>query len=229
MATSNFGNVNVSRYFTVHESKYYTQEDVDANDMDQDMLGEYDDDGTEFNWEWERENIQAALQAKGWDSAANWVDPSLRRSGNNEVIADKDISFVYGGAEISLNIKALACPGYYDGACLDIDGEVEIISGGDAWSGSPKYEMFGRYSFSEEDVAEDDWTGNPGLNKLQAKNIIKRLNDIIEGVKNEAELVFSTWSEHEVFCAGRFNNGESVYCNVQTKLCDEVKDGNKAA
>jgi len=229
MATSNFGSVNVSRYYMVNESKYFTQEDIDANDMDQDRLGDFDEDGTEFNWEWERENIQAALQVKGWDNAANWADPSLRRHGDCEVLADKDISFVYGGAEISLNFKALACPGYYEGACLDIDGEVEIISGGDAWCGSPKYEMFGKYSFSEDDVIEDDWTGNAGLNRLQAKNILKRLNAIIESVKNEAEIIFSTWADDETICAGHFNSGEAVYFKVDEKFCDQVKTGDKVA
>ena len=68
MATSNFYMENCSRYFVLGTAKYYTQEDIDANEMEPEMLGEYDADGTEFNYECERDNILEGLEAKGWES-----------------------------------------------------------------------------------------------------------------------------------------------------------------
>lgn len=233
MATCNFHTNNCTRYFIIGENKYITQDLIDANGWDQDWLGDFDDDGTQFNFECEKSNIQSALKKKGWDSAADWCEDYQESIDGGEVIAEKETSFSYGGAEISLTIKALVRSGYYEAACMDLDGEVEILSGGEAWSGTPKYELFGEYSFDAQDVIDDDWTGHAGLNHLQGKNIVKKLESIIEGLRNEAELVFSEFCEDEVGCLGVLNNGEAIYIKTGKRLFEEAQEaaakGGKAA
>ena len=171
MATCNFYNENCSRYFVFGMNQYYTKEDVEEYDLDPEVEGEFDELGTEADYDFAKQNIVSGLQEKGWEDSDGY-------EGDACVIASKDKSLVYGGCEISLEIKALVRSGYYEGACMDLSGKVTIDSAGDYWTGSPEYDLFD--GFDESDVIDDNWTGNAGLDHLQAKNIIKKLNSIIE-------------------------------------------------
>ena len=218
MATGNFYNENCSRYFAIGMNRYFTKEDVEECDLDPEIEGEFDEFGTETDYEDSKQNIISGLQEKGWDDFNGY-------EGYACVIASKDKSLVYGGCEISLEIKALVRPGYYEGACMDLSGKVTIDSAGDYWTGSPEYDLFD--GFDESDVIEDNWTGNAGLDHLQAKNIIKKLNSIIEDLKIEAEYAFSRGCEREMFQAYHCSNGETGYFNIQKKLYQEMDDENQ--
>ena len=218
MATCNFYNENCSRYFVFGMNKYYTKEDVEECDLDPELEGEFDEFGTETDYEDSKQNIISGLQEKGWEDSDGY-------EGDACVIASKDKSLVYGGCEISLEIKALVRPGYYEGACMDLSGKVTIDSAGDYWTGSPEYDLFD--GFDESDVIDDNWTGNAGLDHLQAKNIIKKLNSIIEDLKIEAEYAFSRGCEREMFQAYHCSNGETGYFNIQKKLYQEMDEENQ--
>ena len=218
MATCNFYNENCSRYFAIGMNRYFTKEDVEECDLDPEIEGEFDEFGTETDYEDSKQNIISGLQEKGWDDFNGY-------EGDACVIASKDKSLVYGGCEISLEIKALVRPGYYEGACMDLSGKVTIDSAGDYWTGSPEYDLFD--GFDESDVIEDNWTGNAGLDHLQAKNIIKKLNAIIEDLKIEAEYAFSRGCEREMFQAYHCSNGETGYFNIQKKLYQEMDEENQ--
>ena len=218
MATCNFYNENCSRYFAIGMNRYFTKEDVEECDLDPEIEGEFDEFGTETDYEDSKQNIVAGLQEKGWDDFDGY-------EGDACVIASKDKSLVYGGCEISLEIKALVRSGYYEGACMDLSGKVTIDSAGDYWTGSPEYDLFD--DFDESYVIDDNWTGNAGLDHLQAKNIIKKLNSIIEDLKIEAEYAFSRGCEREMFQAYHCSNGETGYFNIQKKLYQEMDDENQ--
>ena len=218
MATCNFYNENCSRYFAIGMNRYFTKEDVEECDLDPELEGEFDEFGTETDYEDSKQNIVSGLQAKGWEDYDGYEDDA-------RVIAYKDKSLVYGGCEISLEIKALVRSGYYEGACMDLSGKVTIDSAGDYWTGSPEYDMFD--DFDESYVIDDNWTGNAGLDHLQAKNIIKKLNSIIEDLKIEAEYAFSRGCEREMFQAYHCSNGEIGYFNIQKKLYQEMDDENQ--
>ena len=47
MATGNFFNANCTRYFVLGMNKYYTKEDVEANEMAPELVGEFDEVQTE--------------------------------------------------------------------------------------------------------------------------------------------------------------------------------------
>lgn len=220
MAAANFFNANCTRYFVLGMNKYYTKEDVEANEMAPDLVGEFDEVQTEFDYQTEKENIVSELQKKGWEDFDGY-------EGEAQVIAYKNKALVYGGCEISLEIKALVRSGYYEGACMDLSGKVTIDSAGDYWTGSPEYDMFDDGEFSEISVVDDDWTGNPGLDHLQAKNIINKLNSIIEDLKIEAEYAFSRGCEREMFQAYHCSNGEAGYFNIQKKLYKEMDEENQ--
>ena len=217
MATGNFYNENCSRYFAIGMNRYFTKEDVEECDLDPEIEGEFDEFGTETDYEDSKQNIISGLQEKGWDDFDGY-------EGDACVIASKDKSLVYGGCEISLEIKALVRPGYYEGACMDLSGKVTIDSAGDYWTGSPEYDLFD--GFDESDVIEDNWTGNAGLDHLQAKNIIKKLNSIIEDLRNEAEYVFSCYCGEELAVAYHCSNGETGYNRIEKRLYQEVDEAN---
>ena len=215
MATCNFMSANCTRYFAIGMNRYFTKEDVEECDLDPEIEGEFDEFGTETDYEDSKQNIISGLQEKGWDDFNGY-------EGDACVIASKDKSLVYGGCEISLEIKALVRPGYYEGACMDLSGKVTIDSAGDYWTGSPEYDLFD--GFDESDVIEDNWTGNAGLDHLQAKNIIKKLNSIIEDLRNEAEYVFSCNCGEELAVAYHCSNGETGYSRIEKRLYQEVDE-----
>lgn len=217
MATCNFYNENCSRYFVFGMNQYYTKEDVEEYDLDPEVEGEFDELGTEADYDFAKQNIVSGLHENGWDDFNGY-------EGDACVIASKDKSLVYGGCEISLEIKALVRPGYYEGACMDLSGKVTIDSAGDYWTGSPEYDLFD--GFDESDVIEDNWTGNAGLDHLQAKNIIKKLNSIIEDLRNEAEYVFSCNCGEELAVAYHCSNGETGYSRIEKRLYQEVDEAN---
>lgn len=218
MATCNFYNENCSRYFAIGMNRYFTKEDVEECDLDPELEGEFDEFGTETNYDFAKQNIVSGLQAKGWENYDGY-------EGDARVIAYKDKTLVYGGCEISLEIKALVRSGYYEGACMDLSGKVTIVSAGDYWTGSPEYDLFD--DFDESYVIDDNWTGNAGLDHLQAKNIIKKLNAIIEDLKFEAEYAFSRGCEREMLQAYHCSNGETGYFNIQKKLYQEMDEENQ--
>lgn len=74
MSTPNFALKNASRYFVFGMPVYYTQEDIDENGLDQDLLGTYDELDTEANYEADKENVACELKAKGWNDIEEECD-----------------------------------------------------------------------------------------------------------------------------------------------------------
>lgn len=218
MATGNFYNANCSRYFVLGMNKYYSKEEVEENGLDPELVGEYNETQTDFDYQYQEKEIVSGLQKKGWEDFDGYED-------NAHVIAYKNKTIVYGGCEISLEINALVRSGYYEGACMDLSGKVIIDSAGDYWTGSPEYDLF--ENFNELYVTEDSWTGKAGLDHLQAKNIIKKLNSIIEDLKNEAEYAFSCGCEYELYQAYSCGNGETGYGKMQKRLYQEIDEANQ--
>ena len=67
MSTPNFALKNASRYFVFGMPVFYTQEEIDERELDQDLLGEYDELDTEAYYEADKENVACELKAKGWN------------------------------------------------------------------------------------------------------------------------------------------------------------------
>lgn len=66
MATCNFMSANCTRYFVLGMNRYFTKEDVKECDLNPELEGEYDELGTETDYEFAKQNIVSGLQKKGW-------------------------------------------------------------------------------------------------------------------------------------------------------------------
>lgn len=66
MSTPNFALKNASRYFVFGIPVYYTQEDIDEKELDQDLFCECDRVSTHMNYVDDKDNVAYELKTKGW-------------------------------------------------------------------------------------------------------------------------------------------------------------------
>lgn len=78
-----------------------------------------------------------------------------------------------------------------------------------------------------DDVIRDNWYDNKGLSKIHAAHIIRKIEAVIDDLKNEAELAFSKYCDEEMFCAWKAFNGEAGYSIAGKRLWQEVEELNK--
>lgn len=73
MSTPNFKLMNASRYFVFGMPQYYTQEDIDACELEQDLLGEYNELSTNSQYQDTIYNVASELSAKGWHDIDEYI------------------------------------------------------------------------------------------------------------------------------------------------------------
>ncbi len=212
MSAPNFASVNTSKIFAFGATKYIDQEAIDANDWPQEWLGDYDEEQTQADFEWCQENAVEQLEQKGW-TEDDGSDGD--RSYCGSYIAKKAVSVYVGGCYLDITVRAKVVSGYYSGATFDFDAELTVENDLDGVLGD--YDLTGSYAASVDDVITDNWTGNNGLSKIQAKNIIRRLYSELEKLTDQAEEVFQNCSEHRLACVGIMSNGEGVYEDIETR------------
>lgn len=221
MSTPNFALKNASRFFVFGMPVYYTQEEVDERELDQDLVGEYDDVGTEFSYQAAKDNVFYNLKKKGWDGI-NECDND--RSYPTHLFAEKTVSIMCGDNSLDITIQAGSTSGYYQASNFDWFVTVKTCRKVDYYDETCDYE-YG--DFDADDVIRDDWYGNKGLSKIHAGHIIKKIKSIIDELKNEAELAFSMYCDEEMYCAYRCFNGEAGYSTAGKRLWQEVEEQNK--
>ena len=218
MSTPNFALKNASRYFVFGMPVYYTQEEIDERELDQDLLGEF---GTEANYYDDKENVAYELKAKGWHNIDEFDGD---RSYPSNLFSEKTVSIMCGDNPIDITMQAGFTSGYYEAANFDWFAKVKV-------SGMIEglYETF-EYEHDEleaDDVIRDNWYDNKGLSKIHAARIIKKIQAIIDELKNEAELAFSMYCDEEMYCASQCFNGEAGYGRTEKRLWQEVEEQNK--
>lgn len=221
MSTPNFALKNASRYFVFGMPVYYTQEDIDECGLDQELLGQYDELGTEFNYDACKDNVYYSLTAKGW----NHIDEcDGDRSYPTHLFAQKAESLMCGNTPIDIIIQAGCTSGYYEAANFDWFVKVRVHGVIDGW-----YETFEYWSdeLEPQDVIRDNWYDNKGLSKIHAAHAIRKIQSIIDELKNEAELAFSRYCDEEMYCAYQCFNGEAGYGRTGKRLWQEVEEQNK--
>ena len=221
MSTPNFALKNASRYFVLGMPVYYTQEDIDENGLDQELLGKYDEFGTEANYYADKENVYYELKAKGWH---NIDECDWDRSYPTHLFAQKAESLMCGNTPIDIIIQAGCTSGYYEAANFDWFAKVRVHGVIDGW-----YETFEYWSdeLEPQDVIRDNWYDNKGLSKIHAAHVIRKIQAIIDELKNEAELAFSMYCEEEMYCAYQCFNGEAGYSRTDKRLWQEVEERSK--
>ena len=218
MSTPNFALKNASRYFVFGMPVYYTQEDIDENGLDQELLGEFDEVGTEFNFEAAKDNVAYELKAKGWHDIEECDGD---RSYPTTLFSEKTASIMCGDNPIDITIQAGFTSGYYEAANFDWFATVKVYNRVEYYYETCDYE-YG--DFDADDVIRDDWYNNAGLSKIHAAHIISKIEAIIDELKNEAELAFSMYCDEERYCAYQCFNGEAGYSKTCKRLWQEVEE-----
>lgn len=77
MSTPNFALKNASRYFVFGMPVYYTQEDINEYELDQDLFGKYDELDTEANYDADKDNVAYELKATGWHDIEECDGPAV--------------------------------------------------------------------------------------------------------------------------------------------------------
>ena len=216
MSTPNFALKNASRYFVFGMPVYYTQEDIDENGLDQELLGKYDEFGTEANYYADKENVYYELKAKGWH---NIDECDGDRSYPTHLFAQKVESFFCGDTPIDVIIKAGCTSGYYEAANFDWFIKVRIDCDNSA--------LYEPDELEPDDVISQNWYGNRGIRTIHAAHVIRKIQAIIDELKNEAELAFSMYCDEEMCCTWIASNGEAIYDRTGKRLWQEVEEQNK--
>lgn len=221
MSTLNFALKNASRYFVFGTPVYYTQEDIDANELDQDLLDHFDEIGTEVNYEAGKENVALELKAKGWHDIE---DCDVDRSYPTILFSEKTKTISCGSTYVDITVQAGCTSGYYEAANFDWFAKVMVHGVIDGWNETFEYE---HDELEADDVIRDNWLDNKGLSTIHAARIIRKIDAIIDELKNEAELAFSKYCDEEMFCAWQAFNGEAGYSKAGTRLWQEVEEQKK--
>lgn len=221
MSTPNFSLTNASRYFVLGMPVYYTQEEIDEREYDQDILGEFDELDTEANYEADKENVACELKAKGWYDIEECDGD---RSYPTSLFSEKTVSIKCGDNTIDVTIQAGCTSGYYQAANFDWFAKVKVSGMIEGWHETFEYE---HDELDADDVIRDNWYDNKGLSKIHAAHILRKIESIINDLKNEAELAFSQYCDEELFCDSVAFNGEAGYSKTGKRLWQEVEEQNK--
>lgn len=221
MSTPNFALKNASRYFVFGMPVYYTQEDIDENGLDQDLLDQYDESSTNFNYNADKENVICTLKKKGWYDIDECDGD---RSYPMTLFAEKIKDICFGCTSVDVIFKAGCTAGYYDAANFDWIVKIKVDGMIDGYNESFEYDPD---ELEPYDVIRDNWYNNKGLSKIHAARIVRKIEAIIDELKNEAELAFSMYSDEELCCAWIASNGEAAYNRTGKRLWQEVEEQNK--
>lgn len=221
MSTPNFALTNASRYFVLGMPVYYTQEEIDERELDQDLLGMYDELDTEANYDADKENVACELKAKGWHDIEECDND---RSYPTSLFSEKTVSIKCGDNSIDITIQAGCTSGYYQAANFDWFVNIKTYRKVDCYYETCDYDY---NDLSVDDVINDDWYENKGMSKIHAAHILRKIESIIDDLKNEAGLAFSQYCEEELFCDFVAFNGEAGYSKTCKRLWQEVEGLNK--
>lgn len=221
MSTPNFALKNASRYFVFGMPVYYTQEEIDERELDQDLLGEIDELGTEFSYDADKDNVAYELKSKGWHDIEECDGD---RSYTTTLFSAKTVSIMCGDNTIDITIQAGCTSGYYEAANFDWFVNIKTYRKVDYYYETCEYDY---NDLTADDVIRDDWYENKGLSKIHAAHIMRKIESIIDGLKNDAELAFSKYCDEEMFCAWQAFNGEAGYSTAGKRLWQEVEEQNK--
>lgn len=221
MSTPNFALKNASRFFVFGMPVYYTQEDIDECELDQDLLGKYDELDTEANYVADKANVTGELKAKGWHDIEE-CDGDL--SYPTTLFSEKTKTICFGDTEVYVTMQAGCTSGYYEAANFDWFAKVEVSGMIEGWHETFEYE---HDELEVDDVIRDNWYDNKGLSKIHAAHVIRKIEAIIDDLKNEAELAFSMYCDEEMYCTFLAFNGEAGYSKISKRLWQEVEEQNK--
>ena len=212
MSTPNFRSCNTSKIFALGMNKYYTQEQIEECNLDDELEGKLDELQTQPDYEYEKANALFQLEEKGWIETDEYDGD---RSYHGTYFAEKTRCITVAGVSVEITLKAAVVSGYYEGCTFDVDGSASICDR-DGYHVA-EYDLYGPYALCEEDVTRDNWTGNNGWSKIHAHTIFSAVRVALAELQTEAEEVFQNCSEYRLGCGGIFSNGSAIYYDLETE------------
>lgn len=129
-----------------------------------------------------------------------------------------------GDNSIDITIQAGCTSGYYEAANFDWFVNIKTCRKVDYYYETCDYDY---NDLTADDVIRDDWYDNKGLSKIHAAHILRKIESIIDDLKNEAEIAFSMYCDEEMYCTFRAFNGEAGYSKTGKRLWQEVEEQKK--
>ena len=236
MGTSNFARLNnATKYFTVLmdveekyiecnecNEKFYEYEPEYETAESEHYCGKCGSDAIEFKEEYR------SLESWEIDDWKSYFRECLENVGgtydDEEVVHDRNRpaqylgyfqqSKFYGEEEFTVRLRMYYHCGYYEGANLDYDIEIEGMYG---WE-EDNEELWNGSKVTIEDIVTSNLEGSDlskGMQKIQSKNIIKWIEKYIKETSSKIEELFSEVCDNRLELVGTFSNGESIYKEVK--------------
>ena len=235
MGTSNFSRLNnASKYYTVFmnvEEKYV--ECYECNEKFYEYESEYEtaeselccskcgSDAIEFNEDersiedWEVEDFKSYFKEQ-LEKIGGTYDEELANDRNRPAryLGYFQQSKFYGDEEFTVRLRIYYQHGYYEGANLDYDIEIDA---GYGWEEVDE-ELYNGNKVTIEDIVTISLKNSDlpkGMQKIQSKNIIKWIEKYIKETSEKIEKLFSEVCDNRLELVGTFSNGESIYKEVK--------------
>ena len=120
----------------------------------------------------------------------------------------------YGEEEFTVRLRMYYHCGYYEGANLDYDIEIEGMYG---WEEVDE-ELWNGSKVTIEDIVTNSLEGSDlpkGMQKIQAKNAMKWIEKVKVETSEKIENLFSEVCDNRLELVGTFSNGESIYREIK--------------
>ena len=201
MATANFHVNNASRYFAIGMNHYTTKEEIEANGWEGIEEGSFDEEATQWDYECTKEYLHEELEKAGYDGE------------------EKEYSFDFAGCTFEICMKVVENVGYYEGSCLDYEANLKCYDNAGYYVAD--YDLSPSEYIDADELQNEDLCNNKGMSRLQAKNMVHRIDKEFLKLVNELEQIFSKVCEVELQQVCRFSNGEAWYNKVSEPLYKE--------
>lgn len=232
MGTSNFARLNnATKYFTVLmnveekyvkcnecNEKFYEYEPEYETAESEHYCGKCGSDAIEFKEDersiedWEVEDFKSYFKEQLEKIGGTYDDEELVHDRNRPAryLGYFQQSKFYGEEEFTVRLRIYYQHGYYEGANLDYDIEIEGRYG---WE-EVNEELWNGSKITIEDIIISSLEGSDlpkGMQKIQSKNIIKWIDSYIKETSSKIEGLFSETCENKLDLIGVFSNGEAIY------------------
>lgn len=191
MATSNFCNFEASKYYAVGMQ-------TEENEI---FDSYYFDDKKKYI----SEKIDELAEGSNYYTFdSDNVENNFLRSYSGSLIRSIGIDKDFGDITINIICNAVMVSGYYEGANLDIITDIQI----NGYSYDNYKNFLENFDFTDLEY----YSSMPiGMQKIQAKNIIKYVEKFTPVLTEKVENILSEKCQFKLVVSARFSNGETWY------------------
>lgn len=153
----------------------------------------------EFSYDDAKDNVFYDLKSLGWNRIDKW-DGERNYSGC--MFSEKSKRVSIGKFWVDVTVRAIIRSGYFADANFDWDIEID----------GTEYDL---ECYDESEALDSlessyEYWDNPGFCKIQAKNLVKKVEKAVSELSEELESVYDKYTE-KLIRIGIFSNGEAIY------------------